>query len=439
MSNKPGQIDDNRVQELAAAGASKNAIAHALGCHRRSVDRAFRRLGIESAATNQRGQSGGDYERHDRDAGTFEYGLNGDRSWGYEDWRMFLLEKGQDPDSVTFSYGVTATPHGKYFNKLNNVRPKSGDKNALKWPVIQQAAPVVVELADLPARPARDGLKLSLKAGDTQIGYRAVGDTFEAFHDWSAILVFIEVCRREQPDTIVILGDFLDLAAQGKYVQEAGFARTTQMALNDGHHMLALLRAASPESHIVMIEGNHDKRMQSFIESNALAAFGLKVANLPESWPVMSLPNLLRLDELGIEYMDAYPAAAYWDDDTTRNIHGTRANSKGSTMSQYAHEAPHINTWAGHTHRQEIIYRTVIGPRGEPIESYSANPGALCHTDGRVPSVHGALHADGSSARVVEDWQQGFGSLLHGDGVSWPQVHRIRNGATIYNGQRIAP
>lgn len=423
------------MAELVAAGASKHAIAQALGCHRRSVDRAFKRLHIESTPPTSNGQ-GGEYSLTDGN-GVSKHSRASNEPWGREDFELFLRERGEDPESVTFGYGFTTNPAGGVWNKLYDVRQKKGAETGPEWPVIQPAAPVVVQLESAPTKPARDGLLLSLKAGDTQIGYRAVGDTFEAFHDWSAILVFIEVCRREQPDTIVILGDFLDLAAQGKYVQEAGFARTTQMALNDGHHMLALLRAASPDARIVIVEGNHDKRMQSFIEQNALAAFGLKLANMPDSWPVMSLPNLLRLDELGIEYMDAYPAAAYWDDDTTRNIHGTRANSKGSTMSQYAHEAPHINTWAGHTHRQEIIYRTVIGPRGEPIESYSANPGALCHTDGRVPSVHGALHADGSSARVVEDWQQGFGSLLHGDGVSWPQVHRIRNGATIYNGQRI--
>ncbi len=441
MSKQPGQIDDARVQELAAAGWSNVAIADELGCNEASVRRARKRLRLQAAPAKNTGTAApleGESESHRSDGSSSDYILKSDRAWGFDDFRKFIRSKGQNPDEVTFTWGVTTNPSGGFWNKLNNVRPKSGDKHAPEWPVIQQAAPVVVELTSLPTKPARDGRKLSLKAGDTQIGYRAVGGTYEAFHDWSAILVFIEVCRREQPESIIILGDFLDLAAQGKYVQEAGFARTTQMALNDGHQMLALLRAACPNARIVLIEGNHDKRMQSFIESNALAAFGLRVANLPDSWPVMSLPHLLRLDELGVEYMDAYPAAAHWDDDTTRNIHGTRANSKGSTMSQYAHEAPHINTWAGHTHRQEIIYRTVIGPRGEPIESYSANPGALCHTDGRVPSVHGALHADGSSARVVEDWQQGFGSLLYGDGVSWPQVHRIRNGVTIYNGQRIA-
>ena len=370
--------------------------------------------------------------------GATAYTIPSKIAWGYEDFRKFIETKGQDPDRVTFSWGVTSDPHsGGYWNKINNVRPITPkEAGEPEWPVIQPAAPVNIEHMHPDIAPARAGLKLSLKCADPQIGFRAIDGGYEAFHDWRAMNIFIEVCRREQPDSIIILGDYLDLASQGKYVQEAGFARTTQMAIDEGHVFLALLRAACPDAEIILVEGNHDKRMQTFIEQNALAAFGLRQANMPESWPVMSLPNLLRLDELRVTYMDAYPAAAHWDNDRTRNIHGTRANSKGSTMAQYANDAPHIDTWAGHTHRTEIVYKTVIGPRGEAIESYAANPGCLCKTDGTVPSVHGALHVDGTSARVVEDWQQGFGALLFDEeGNAWPQVYRIRDGRAVYSGE----
>lgn len=384
----------------------------------------------------------GESEFHDEKTNTFNAVRFSETAWGHDDYRKFIAERGMDPDAVTFTWGWTSNPTGGFWNKLNNVRPISAaEGGAPAWPVIEQATPTEVIVAGKPPTPARDGLMLSMKSADSQIGYRALSDgTYEEFHDWEAMMVFAEACRQEQPETIVILGDFLDLPSNGKYVQEAGFARTTQMSLDTGHQWLSILVAVCPNSHIVIVEGNHDKRMQNFIEQNALAAFGLRRAGLPDEWPVMSLKYLLRLDELGIEYQDAYPAATYWDDDTTRNIHGTRANSKGSTMSQYSNDLPHINTWAGHTHRTEIVYKTVLGARGIPIESYSANPGCLCKTNGTVPSVHGAIHADGTSATVVEDWQQGFGSLLYdGKGQSWPQVHRIRDGQAIYNGRLIEP
>lgn len=304
-----------------------------------------------------------------------------------------------------------------------------------QWPVVQAAKPVSIKTGALPAKPARGGYKLSLKCADTQIGFRALPDgTFEAFHDDTAMAVFVDAVRREQPDSIVILGDFLDLPSQSRWAQEAGFAMTTQKALDRAYEFLSTLRAVAPGAEIIIVEGNHDKRMQTYIETNALAAFGLRQAGMPEGWPVMSLVNLLRLNELGVTYYDAYPAATHWDNDTTRNIHGTRSNSKGSTTAQYAAELPHISTWVGHSHRNEITYKTVLGPRGEAIESYVANPGCLCKVDGTVPSVHGAIHGDGTSARVIEDWQQGWGANLYNDTESWPFVYRIRNGRAFSNG-----
>ncbi|AHL18501.1 metallo-phosphoesterase [Microbacterium phage vB_MoxS-ISF9] len=425
-------------QGVAVDDSQSNvAWAEQIGCDESSIRRhkAHREAQVPLTPEGVVTASGGDTA-----TGEKQYTITADRAFGYEDFRKFIEQSGQNPDEVHFNWGVTTNPHGGFWNKLLNVREKGADGGPA-WPVIQQAQPVAIEnLYPATHWTPRDGLKMSLKGADTQIGFRILADgTLEAFHDDRAMDVFIEVARQEQPEEIVILGDFLDLPSQSRWAQEAGFARTTQPALDAAHLFLAKLRKAAPLAKIVIIEGNHDKRMQNFIETNALAAFGLKRANMPDDWPTLSLPFLLRLDELDIEYKDAYPAAVYWDDDRTRNIHGTRANSKGSTTAQYANDLPHINTWAGHTHRAEITYKTVMGPRGEAIESYSANPGSLCKTDGTVPSVHGAIHADGSSAKIVEDWQAGFGINLFNPetGESWPQVYRIRDGKALYNGRMI--
>lgn len=354
--------------------------------------------------------------------------------WGYEDHRKFIRSKGQDPDEVTFTWGMTTRPGGGFWNKLNNVRPKTAAEGGEPlWPVIQPAARVTVHSSPVFTKsPRQNGLKLAIKCADHQIGFRALPDgSYDPFHDDRAMALFIAVCLEYQPDKIHVLGDFLDLPSQSRWAQEASFARTTQMALDRAHLWLAELRAACPDAEIIVIEGNHDKRMQTFIETNALAAFGLRRAGLPESWPVMSVQNLLRLDELGVKYIDAYPAATDWDNSRTRNIHGTRANSTGSTMSQYVSHLPHINTWAGHTHRTEIVYKTELGQFGEAIDSYAANPGCMCRTDGSVPSVKAAVGADGIPVKIVEDWQQGFGMEYFNESESWPQVFRIIDGRTM--------
>lgn len=419
------------AEDIASVeGLSSRAAAAVLGVGKSTINeaRAFFAK-VESVP--------GESETHNTD-GSANYVRFSAVPWGHDDYREFIKSKGQNPDEVTFSWGWTSNPGGGFWNKLNNVRPinLSAPAGGPAWPVVQAAAPVNILIGPVESIPHDKRYKLSIKGGDTQIGYRRLPDgEYESFHDEAAMDLFIQVCAAYQPDTIDILGDFLDLASQGKYVQEAGFAQTTQMSIDAGYRFLAALRAACPDATINLIEGNHDKRMQNFIELNAVSAFGLKKADLPEQWPVMSLPYLMRMDELSINYVDAYPAATVWTNENTRNIHGTRANSKGSTMSQYVHELPHINTWAGHTHRTEIVYRSVQGGFGQLIESYGANPGCLCKTDGTVPSVKGALHADGSSAGVVEDWQQGLGFLYYNDTESIPQVYRIREGEVIIDGR----
>src|SRR5690606_21530085 len=159
-----------------------------------------------------------------------------------------------------------------------------------------------------------------------------------------------------------------------------------------------------------LIEGNHDKRLQGFIETTALAAFGPRKAGWPESWPVMSIPNLLRLDELNITYYDAYPAATYWDNDFVRNTHGTKANSRGRTTAQYADDGADRSLWAGRRKRWAVSYTTVIWPRGGPNAPVDANPGCMSPTDGAVPRHDGGLRPHGSSARLVGEWQQGIGA-----------------------------
>lgn len=363
-----------------------------------------------------------------------------DRPVNANDVREWLRSTGDDPATWNYSFRSIAYGGDKFSNKMS-CWPKAGKGgDAPAWPVIQVAAPVSVKSRGSVAPIGQiDGLNIALKCADTQIGFRLLADgTLDPFHDDAAMSVFVETVRAYRPTKVTILGDFLDLPAQGRFAQEAAFARTTQLAINRGHQFLAELRSAAPDAEIIVIEGNHDLRMQNFIQNNALAAFGLKRAEMPDEWPVMSLPYLLRLEDLNIKYIDAYPAATDWDNATTRNIHGTKVNSKGSTTSQYVHELPHISTWAGHTHRCEITYHTVLGQFGDPIESYAANPGVLCRVDGAVPSVHGAIGADGVPARVVENWQQGFGILYYNETESWPSVHRIRDGVALVDGYRIA-
>lgn len=308
------------------------------------------------------------------------------------------------------------------------------------WPVVQQAKPTTIKSGDRKNRAPLKGWETAVILPDPQIGYRMYENgELDPYHEEAAMDVAIQIIEYLDHEVgveqVVNLGDFLDLPQQGKYDQEPMFAHTTQLAVDAGHTFLAQQRAAAPDAKIVVIEGNHDRRMQKFITLNAMSAFGLKRANIPDSWPVMSLPYLLRLDELDIDYIDAYPAGAHWINEKLRAIHGDKVRSNGSTAAGYTNEMPHISTIFGHIHRQEIQSRTTFDRLGK-IKSMAISPGCLCRVDGAVPSVKGSTHIDGRPATYYENWQQGISVVTYKpEGSFHVELVHIDDGKTLYRGQ----
>jgi predicted phosphodiesterase len=304
---------------------------------------------------------------------------------------------------------------------------------------IEKATKVVIN-SPKKIRSVKGAYKVAAILPDPQIGYRDLSTGLDPFHDEKAMDVALQIVayleEHDRVDSVINLGDFLDLPAQGRFEQEPAFAFTTQHAVNRGHKFLQQQRAAAgPRAKIVLIEGNHDKRMEKFIMNNAASTLGLKRANMPDTLPVMSLPYLLRLDEIGVEYIDAYPAGAYWLNDKLRAVHGSKVRSGGSTAAAYTNDSPHISTIFGHVHRQELQSKTVFDRLG-PIKSIAVSPGCLCRVDGAVPSVNGATKIDGSPAVYYENWQQGMAVIMYKPtGEFFTELVQIDRGKAVFRGR----
>lgn len=313
-----------------------------------------------------------------------------------------------------------------------------------EWPVIQQAEPTLIKPTKAPPKIKGSAFKCAVILPDPQIGYRRYEDgTLDPFHDEAAMSVAMQITAHLQRevgvDLVVNLGDFIDLPEHSKYVQEAAFAQTTQIAINRGHRFLAEQRATCPHAEIVLLEGNHDNRMNLYATNNAKASYGLRRAgDTPESWPVLSIPYLLRLDELDIEFRDKYPANEFWINRNLRAVHGDKVRSNGSTASAYANALPHISTIFGHIHRLEVQYKTVHNSEG-PIRSANVSPGCLCRVDGAVPSTNSGVGSDGRPATRWENWQQGMAVVWYSDhsgGLFHIETIHIMDGLAIYNGKK---
>lgn len=96
---------------------SKKAWGRELGIDEASVRRHLKHKPVIEAFV-------GESETHGPDGSSFT--RYSEQPWGYDDHCAFIRSRGQDPDSVTFTWGWTSSPTGGFWNKLNNVRPRAG-------------------------------------------------------------------------------------------------------------------------------------------------------------------------------------------------------------------------------------------------------------------------------------------------------------------------
>jgi len=306
-----------------------------------------------------------------------------------------------------------------------------------EWPVVQQGPPIKVSLPKSSKKPS--GWPCAVILPDIQIGYfRRLDDDLEAIHDESALSVALQIIKDAKPTKIIMVGDNLDFCEFGKYRHTDAFARTTQASIDRATLLCAQLRQIAPEAEIVWIAGNHEERLPNMLLDNARAAFGLRRGNTPESWPVMSVPYLCRMDEFDVDYLTGYPAARYWLTPRLRVIHGTKVASNGSTAHKYL-GTEKTSVIYGHIHRREWAERTREDWDGAKT-ILAASPGCLARTDGAVPSTKGATDLDGRPLPIVEDWQQGLAVIPY-DEESGEFVYEqvpIRDGWAMWRGKEYA-
>jgi len=283
-----------------------------------------------------------------------------------------------------------------------------------QWPVVQQGPSVTVPARKV--KPLRtDGWHDAVILPDMQVGYyRSRTGDLEPIHDENALAVALAITADINPALVILVGDNLDAAELGRYRVTPAYQQTTQASIDRLATLCAELRAAAPNARIVWLAGNHEERLPRYLLDNAVAAFGLRKGNAPESWPVMSLPYLARMDEHDVEYLPGYPASAFWINDRLRVIHGDRVASGGSTAHKYLGNEK-VSVIYGHIHRREYAART-REDRDGPKEIMAASPGCLARIDGAVPSTKGGVDLDGRPLTRIEDWQQGMALVSYQDG-----------------------
>jgi len=306
------------------------------------------------------------------------------------------------------------------------------------WPVVQPAKPVIAK--PRPAPKTRSG-DVIIIAPDPQIGCRRYENgELEWFQDDRAIDLHLQIIRDAKPTQIVNLGDTLDFAEwSDRWAIHPEMVMTTQPTIDRAHrHIAEQITEAPDDCTVTVLEGNHDARLGKLILKNAMAALRLRRANAPEEWPIISVQNLLRLEDFGkdkVNYVDGYPAgrvklaAGSGDLTPLYAIHGERLSVSAVAKNE---RQSYVQ---GHIHRIADYYET-YELDNERVYVNAWSPGCLCRTDGVVPSARGGTKANGRPVARQELWQQGVGIITVMDDGTWAkEIVPIINGRAVWRGK----
>jgi hypothetical protein len=280
-----------------------------------------------------------------------------------------------------------------------------------------------------PAKPKKTkGWRTAVCLPDIQAGFwRTDGGTLVPIHDVDAVAAAMAFVAELQPDEIVLHGDNADFPDLSRYRLHPSFAMTAQATIDWLTMFCADLRALCPTARIVWLEGNHEARLSNALLDNARAAYGLRQGQAtPETWPVMSLPHLCRLEDSGVEYRSGYPANAFMlAEGAVQVIHG---HYTGPSAAVNYLKNEQISTIYGHTHHPSMVWKRVMRPGG-PVPIFAATGGCLARLDGSVPSTKtGHDGRSGAPVKTVLDWGHGLVVVKYKGTTAHPTVVPIIDG-----------
>ena len=267
-------------------------------------------------------------------------------------------------------------------------------------------------------------LNLDIVLPDAQVGFKRDLNTgvLTPLHDLKAIAIATEIIKEIKPDRIIMLGDMLDLPDWSThYIRSPEFYFTTQPSLDWLASWIKELRPYCKE--MVYIEGNHEKRMIDSIVQNTIQAYGIKPANEPDVPPIVSVPYMLGLHKMGVEYIGNYPHGEFYINDNLVCIHGNKVGPKSGQSVMKMLDSPRISVIQGHVHRLEMGHKTVWS-HGQPKIYQAVSLGTLARIDGVVP---------GGGTRY--NWQQGFGIVEYDNDRFQIDSVGIYDGKAIFKGK----
>lgn len=168
-----------------------------------------------------------------------------------------------------------------------------------------------------------------------------IPDTHRPYHDPLAWALALKVARAFDPTIVVNLGDFGDFYAVSMFSKSPARKQCLQWEADVCKQGTRELEEATPSARRrVFLAGNHEFRLQRYLESNAPALSGMRALKLPvlfglESWEYVKYKESVKIGEVYYNHDAGYAG---------KDAHEKTAKSYG------------WNAVIGHSHHAGVSY-----------------------------------------------------------------------------------
>lgn len=254
---------------------------------------------------------------------------------------------------------------------------------------------------------------------DPHFGYRdTIYGELIPFHLRGFLSDLMLISNNHNPDITIWNGDLLDLADWSSFDTDPELLFTTQLAGIEAAWVLSQFRENTERQ--ILLEGNHEQRLNRAIVKNMQSSFELKSVDELDGDSLLSVPKFLALDSIGTEWIGGYPDSRIKIGNAIFEHGNTVRKGSARTVAYMIKEAA-VSRFFGHIHRTELASKWVSDIKSQ---IWVGSPGCACNKQ-YVPG-----------ANNTHNWQVGaFYITLNPDGdVMNVELINHSEGETFFRG-----
>ena len=174
-----------------------------------------------------------------------------------------------------------------------------------------------------------------------------VSDLHVPYHDKTAWAVCLAAIKALTPSDVVVIGDFVDSYPVSTFGKSPARRADLKFEIDAAHVELDRLQKVAGRAAIHYTAGNHEGRLETYIERQA-----------PELYGLVTMPELLQIKQRGIHWVGYQKHFNIGKISYTHDVGYSGRNAVSQSLAAFGHSLVF-----GHTHRLGVVYGGTVRGR----------------------------------------------------------------------------